>query len=236
LKRLSSDDRHSFGEDFARKGDLTVYVPLAIKPNLRKRVPFVVELRSLTYKQQEQVMLFILERLPRFCGGAFDATGNGGYLAEQAALKFGTGMIDQVQLNLPWYAEWMPKLKGEFEVFNVEIPRHQSMLDDLLHIKVEKGIPVIDKGRDKDLASKSGKGKRHGDFAVALAMAIRASWMEGGEIDWQGLPKHSRGFDNAANDDNDFELPEPQAWRLNTLLQRLHAFLHQTVPASSLMN
>lgn len=210
LNALRQQDRHCLGEDFARRGDLTVFVPLAVGPDLRKRTPFVVELRNLTYKQQEQVMFFILERLPRFAGAAFDATGNGGYLAEQAALKFGAGMIDQVMLNIPWYAEWMPKMKGEFESFNVEVPRHQNVLDDLLHVTVEKGVPVIDKGRTKDNESKSAKNKRHGDFAVGLVMAIRASWMSGGEIDWTPAPKHSRGFDNA--EDDDISIPEQQAW------------------------
>lgn len=208
LNALDKNDRHTFGEDFARRGDLTIFAPLAIKPNLRKRTPFVVELRSLTYKQQEQVMFFILNRLPRFSGAAFDATGNGGYLAEQAALKFGVGMIDQVQINLSWYALWMPKLKGEFEAFNIEIPRHQTIMDDVLHIKVENGIPCIDKGRTKDLDSMGAKGKRHGDFAVAVCMANRASWMQGGEIDWTPMPKHSRGFDNTNSSDNDDDLPE----------------------------
>ena len=212
LNALDKNDRHVFGEDFARRGDLTVFVPLAVKPNLRKRVPFCVELRNLTYQQQEQVMLFILKRLPRFGGAAFDATANGGYLAEQAALEFGTGLIDQVSLNQAWYAEWMPKLKGEFEDFNVELPRHQNVLDDLLHIKVVNGIPLIDKGRTKDEESKGGKGRRHGDFAVGLAMAIRASWMQGGEIGWQAVPKHSRGFDNVEDNDNDFSIPEQGAW------------------------
>ena len=50
-----------------------------------------------------------------------------------------------------------------------------------MHIKVENGIPQIDKGRTKDLQS-GGKAKRHGDFAVSLMMAVRATWMEGGEI------------------------------------------------------
>ncbi|HGP4415280.1 TPA: hypothetical protein ACLMYU_006065, partial [Pseudomonas aeruginosa] len=68
-------------------------------------------------------------------------------------------------LNLAWYAEWMPKLKGEFEAFNIELSRHQSTLDDLLSIKVENGIPVIDKGRKADLESAGGKAKRHGDSA-----------------------------------------------------------------------
>lgn len=212
LARLSDRNRHVFGEDFARRGDLTVFAPLAISPTLRKRTPFLVELRNLTYEAQRQVMYYICDRLPRLSGLAFDATGNGGYLAEQAALKYGAGIVDQVQLNLSWYALWMPKLKGEFESFNIELPRHQTVLDDLLAIVVEKGVPVIDKGRTKDLQSTDSKAKRHGDIAVAVSMAVRASFMEGGLIDFTALPRPSRGFDNVGNDDNDIHLPEAAAW------------------------
>jgi len=212
LARLSDRNRHTFGEDFARRGDLTVFTPLQIDPLLRKRVPFQVELRNLTYEAQRDIMFYICDRLPRLTGLAFDATGNGGYLAEQAALKYGSILVDQVALSLAWYAEWMPKLKGEFEAFNLQLPRHQTTLDDLLSIKVEKGVPVIDKGRTKDLQSVSSKAKRHGDSAISLAMAVRASFMEGGAIEFTALPRHSRGFDNTANDDNDIELPEPSAW------------------------
>ena len=212
LARLSHKNRHTFGEDFARKGDLTVFTPLAISPTLRKRVPFQVELRNLTYEAQRDVMFFICDRLPRLGGLAFDATGNGGYLAEQAALRYGAGIVDQVHLNLAWYALWMPKLKGEFEAFNLELPRHQTQLDDLLSIKVEKGVPVIDKGRTKDLQSGDNKAKRHGDSAVSLAMAVRASFMDGGVIEFTAVPRHSRGLDNTHTDDTDIELPEPSAW------------------------
>lgn len=212
LARLSDRNRHTFGEDFARRGDLSVFTPLQIDPMLRKRVPFQVELRNLTYEAQRDIMFFICDRLPRLGGLAFDATGNGGYLAEQAALRYGAGLVDQVQLSLAWYALWMPKLKGEFEAFNIQVPRHQTTLDDLLSIKVEKGVPVIDKGRTKDLQSQDSKAKRHGDSAVSLAMAVRASFMEGGVIDYRGLPRHSRGFDNVDNTDSDLTLPEPSAW------------------------
>lgn len=208
LARLSDRNRHTFGEDFARRGDLTVFTPLQIDPLLRKRVPFQVELRNLTYGAQEQIMFYICDRLPRLTGLAFDATGNGGYLAEQAALKYGSTMVDQVSLSLAWYGEWMPKLKGEFEAFNLQLPRHQTTLDDLLSIKVEKGIPTIDKGRTKDLESTSSKAKRHGDSAISLAMAVRASFMQGGIIEATMLPRHSRGFDNVANEDDDIQLPE----------------------------
>ena len=209
LEKLNPEHRHVFGEDFARRGDLTVFAPLAIDPMLRKRTPFVVELKSLTYQQQEQVMFFILARLPRFTAAAFDATGNGGYLAEQARLKYGTEMIDEVQLNRPWYQEWMPKLKGELEAFNLEIPRHQSTLDDLLHIKLTDGIPLIDKGRTKDLNDSTGKATRHGDFAVALVMAIRASFMQGGIIEYTALPTSTSRWSAIADDgDLDDDYPE----------------------------
>lgn len=212
LARLNPRNRHTFGEDFARRGDLTVFTPLQINPMLRKRVPFEVELRNLTYEAQRQIMFYICDRLPRLSGLAFDATGNGGYLAEQAALRYGAGLVDQVQLNLAWYALWMPKLKGELEAFNLEIARHQTRLDDLLSIKVDKGVPVIDKGRTKDLQSQDSKAKRHGDSAVSLVMAVRASFMEGGAIEFTAVPRHSRGFDNTDPDDTDIELPEPSAW------------------------
>lgn len=198
LKQLP-DCRHCFGEDFARKGDLSVFVPLTIKPDLKKRVPFVVELANTTYDAQRQIMFYIFNHLPRFTSAAFDGTGNGGYLAEAARLKYGTDAIDCVMLNQPWYREWMPKLKAEFEDLNIEIPRHQDIQDDLAKIQIKNGIPQIEKG--------SGKGQdgqqRHGDFAVALAMAIRASWMDGSAIEYTSLP--GKGGLYGQNDDDDLD-------------------------------
>lgn len=204
LAALNPLHHHSFGEDFARRGDLTVFTPLAIDAELRKRECFRVELRNLTYDQQRQVMFFILERLPRFIGAAFDATGNGGYLAEAARLKYGPEMIDCVMLSAKWYAEWMPKLKGEFEAQNLTLARHQSTLDDLLHIKVVAGVPQIDKGRTKDEDSATSGAKRHGDFAVSLAMAVRASFMNGYVIDEdsvRAIPARDRADSGEDNDD-----------------------------------
>ncbi len=212
LDALSPLNKHVLGEDFARRGDLTVFVPLAITPDLRKRECFRVELRNVTYDQQRQILLFILSRLPRFTGAAFDATGNGGYLAEAARLIYGPEMIDCVNLTASWYQEWMPKLKGEFEAQNITIARHQTTLDDLLHIRVDKGIPQIDKGRTKD---EGGKGRRHGDFAVALCMAVRASYMNGFVIDEdsiQALPPRHRGDDVDNDDFDDYHQFERGGW------------------------
>ena len=91
----------------------------------------------------------------------------------------------------------MPKLKGEFEAFNLELPRHQSVLDDVQHIKLVNGIPSIDKGRKDDVQAK-GKGKRHGDFAVGLCMAVRASYMDGGAIEFTALPASASRWDETS--------------------------------------
>lgn len=195
LTTLNPDLNHSFGEDFARRGDLTVFVPLEIARDLSKRVPFLIELTNLTYDMQRYVMLYVTKQLPRLQGLAFDATGNGGYLAEAAALHFGTDMVEQVMLNDPWYREWMPKLKAEFEDRNIAIPKHQDILDDLQMITVRNGTPKIDKGSSKGTDGR----QRHGDFAVGLAMAVRAAWMQGSAIEFTPLP------DKHADDEFDYD-------------------------------
>lgn len=207
LTALNPDHNHAFGEDFARKGDLTVFIPLETKKDLSKCVPFQVELRNLTYDQQKQVLFYMLERMPRLVGMAFDATGNGGYLAEQAALKYGTEMVDCVMLNEKWYREWMPKLKAEFEDSNITLPKHQDNLDDLRCIKVINGVPKIEKGKSK---GEDGK-QRHGDMAVALAMAVRASWMEGSAIEFTEIPHNDR-FAEGNEDDDDAGLYQAKCW------------------------
>ncbi|MDQ2194458.1 hypothetical protein FKQ61_32270 [Vibrio sp. A14(2019)] len=207
LDMLNHDHVHYFGEDFARRGDLTVFVPLEVTKNLRKRVPFILEIKNAPYEVQRQLMEYIMSRLPRFRAAAFDATGNGGYLAEAAALKYGTDIVDRIDLSQKWYAEWMPKLKAEFDDFNLTMPRHQSVLDDLSSIKVVNGIPQVDKGRTKDTDGKKGD-KRHGDIAVGLAMAIRASWMEGSAIEFTPLPSKIESDE----DDDDYHSFDRGAW------------------------
>jgi phage FluMu gp28-like protein len=209
LDALAPNSRHVFGEDFARKGDLTIFCPLTIRSDLTKRVPFLVELANAPYETQRIILFYILSGLPRFTAAAFDATGNGGYLAEAARLKYGTDMIDTVMLNLPWYREWMPKLKAAFEDDDLERPRHEDILSDLNKIQVKQGVPQIEKG--------SGKGsdgqQRHGDFAVGLAMAVRASWMEGGSIDLLELPAKTDIWGAAEDDeDNDFPIYTNGGW------------------------
>ncbi|WP_293763677.1 hypothetical protein [Stenotrophomonas sp.] len=208
LATLSPDLQSVFGQDFGRSGDLSVLVPAQIQQNLARRVPFVAELRNMPHKQQWQIVEFILGRLPRFVKGAFDARGNGHALAEFAAQKFGYGRIDLVMFTEGWYRENMPALKSAFEDGTISLPRDKDVLADLRAIKVIKGVARVPDAR---AAGKDG-GQRHGDAGIAIALMHFASLHPGAEIEWMAAPRHSRGFDNVGDDDNDIGIPEPQAW------------------------
>ncbi|EDK5786913.1 hypothetical protein CI374_15575 [Salmonella enterica subsp. enterica serovar Panama] len=213
LTALNERSRYSFGEDFARRGDLTCFTVLEITEDLQKREAFRVELRNMPYEQQKQIMLYILERIARLIGAAFDATGNGGFLAEAALERFGPELVDCVMLSAKWYGEWMPKLKAEFEDQNIFVARHQTTLDDLRHIRVTNGIPQIDKGRTKDENATAAGSRRHGDFAVALCMANRASYMDGFVLDdeaCQAMPARGRTMEDAEDRDRFFMTPEEE--------------------------
>lgn len=174
LSALNPLLQHCLGEDFARKGDLTVMLPMAIEQNLNRTVPFIVELFNLPFKNQEQILYYLIDRLPRFIGAALDARGNGQYLAEQAGYKYGS-CIQQVMLTQAFYLENFPKLKAAFEDNHLSIPKDADVLSDLRAVQLVAGIPKVPDvrtGEDKD---------RHGDVAIALLMAWFASIMDAAE-------------------------------------------------------
>lgn len=160
-----------FGEDFGRTGDLTVIWPLQESKTLVCRTPFLVELRNVPFKQQEQVLFYIVDRLPVFRGGALDSRGNGQYLGEVAMQRYGEGRISQVMLSNQYYLENMPKFKAALEDHTITIPKDGDVLDDLRALRVEKGIPKVPDG--KRVLGRDG-GQRHGDAAVAGFLAIAA--------------------------------------------------------------
>ena len=187
LKNLDQTTRHSFGEDFGRTGDLTVLVPMEVSQNLQRSIPFMVELRNVPFKQQEQIVNYIIDRLPMFMGGAFDARGNGQYIAEQAKYRYGAAKIQEVMITQGWYLEIMPRLKAAFEDAEILISKDMDVLNDLRAIQVIKGIPKIPDG---NTGSKTAK--RHGDAAVAIAMAYFASLMEFEEFAYEAINQKTK--------------------------------------------
>lgn len=172
LAELPSGLQSFYGMDFARSGDLSVIWPLLKEQNLRKRAPFVLELRNVPFKQQEFILFYIVRRLPNFLKGAHDARGNGQQIAEAAAVEFGYNRIEQVMLTEGWYRDNMPPLKAALEDDTLYgIPADKDVTGDVRAFRVVKGVARIPEKR----TSEKGGDKRHGDAGVALALADFAS-------------------------------------------------------------
>ncbi|WP_051946648.1 hypothetical protein [Marinobacter sp. MCTG268] len=197
----------AFGEDFARRMDLTVIVPLLIGQDLVRRTPFVVELANVPFEQQRQILHYILDRVPRLQGGAMDATGNGAYLAEVTAQAYGGHRVQEVMLSESWYRENMPPLKAAFEDGTLEIPADSFLVDDMRAVQTVNGVAKVPNNTRKD--------GRHGDFAIALALAYAASRMDPAPIEYTPAPSLKSRWDAQPDpwaDDDDLPIQETGAW------------------------
>lgn len=157
----------SLGEDFARSGDLTTLFLDEQVPTGEQMTFLVIELRNVPFDQQWQVVLFIMNNLPNFSGGAFDARGNGQMIAELAAQEW-PGYIHQVMISTAWYAENFPKLKGRMEDGTTNIPDDIFIREDFRVVGLKAGVPRI--------LERSGgpRERRHGDGAIAKLMVTYA--------------------------------------------------------------
>ena len=169
LDELDLQRRHVIGGDFARTGDLSVYAPLEVGAALVRRCPFLIEMRNVPHMQQVQAVEYVCDRLPRFGGGAFDALGNGNFLAEAIHDRYGA-IIDRVMPSDAWYRENMPPYKAAFQDGVIAVPRNDDVLEDHRAITLVGGVPKLPKGK-----TASQDGQRHGDAAMALCLAYAAS-------------------------------------------------------------
>lgn len=164
LNALSKTEMHFFGMDFARKGHLSVIVPLIKKLNLSRKVPFVIEMHNCPILQQQQILWYVIPRLPRFGGGAMDATGPGQNIAELTWEKWKS--VEQVDLSNAWYRDNMTPFVQHFEDDMMDIPRDAEHESDLRDLERIDGIIKLPKE-----ATENEEGiPRHGDYAIALAL------------------------------------------------------------------
>lgn len=169
------------GEDFGRSNDLSVIVPAQILADLTRRVPFILELRNMPHRQQEQVLYFLCDRLPRFLKAAVDAGGNGSAVAEFLAQRYGFARVEQIKFSENWYREEMPPLKAAFEDGTIALPRDADTASDLRLVKLIRGVARVP---DQRSVGKDG-GQRHGDAAIAIALMHYASRHLGTPIEFQ---------------------------------------------------
>jgi phage FluMu gp28-like protein len=155
------------GQDFARSGDLTSIFLDEVTPEENQLTFLVLELRNVPFDQQWQTVLYVMDTLPNFAGGAFDARGNGQMIAEKAAQEY-PGYVHQVMISTGWYAENFPKLKGRMEDGITTIPADPFIRDDFRVVGLKAGVPrVLDRtGGPRE--------RRHGDGAIGKLMATYA--------------------------------------------------------------
>lgn len=190
LGRLDKRKLHALGFDFGRVRDLSVLALLSIDNVLHRKLELAIEMRRVPGHEQKAVTRKVLETAPRMVGAAFDAVGMGWTVAEDMGRLFGlrqnsrandkddSGLVWAIQLTEGWYRTEMPPLKDAFEQGDLSIIRDEEHLTDLKQVKVVRGTPRVPEER----TGEQGK-KRHGDFAIALALAYFASrlqWFEYG--------------------------------------------------------
>ncbi|MCW8843580.1 MAG: hypothetical protein OQK00_09215 [Rhodobacteraceae bacterium] len=180
LKRLNPKLLTGLGEDFGRNIDLSVLAVGQEESDLSITVPLMVEMANTPIKQQKQVVRYIVERIDRFLGAKFDATGNGLALAEWAQDEFGYDYVEAVKLSQSWYLENAPLLKQHVDDQTVALPRDSDIKSDLRVVRLVRGIPSIPDSR---------KEGRHGDGAVALMMLIAAMKSEYQSFGYRPVPK-----------------------------------------------
>lgn len=173
LARLNKNLRHVAGHDFARHRDFSHFTPAEIDETLNRNVPFVIEMHKVPTRQQEQIVWFVLRRLPNFSGISMDATGSGETFAEYTADEFGHDLVHQIKINRPWYGQWMPKYIQAFEDGTLTLPRDANLEADHRAIEEYEGIPMVNKVRSQDL--KDPDLFRHGDGASSGCLMWHAS-------------------------------------------------------------
>lgn len=201
LSALNLELLYSFGFDFARVADLSVGLLLAINPVLKRISAITLEMRNVPGDEQKRLVRKMLQHLRgRLVGAAFDATGMGWTVAEDMGREFGlrsteneTGLIWAIKFTEDWYRVNMPPLKVAFEDRAIALSKDTEHLSDLRSVKVVRGVPRVPTLRE----GSAGK-KRHGDFAIALALAHFASRMRWSEYSYQPVQRRPGRFDERA--------------------------------------
>jgi phage FluMu gp28-like protein len=168
-------------------------------------MPFLIELRGMPFRQQLQVLWYLMDGLPRFVGAALDGRGLGSQMAEETAQRYGSDRILCVMATQPWYMEHLPPYKTAFEDRMIELPMDADVLQDHRVPRIIKGIPQVPDLRTIDAQ----KAKRHGDTFIAGSLSWFAKRTLAGmnDYEYEGAPaRHSRWDAPAHDRDGDSDL------------------------------
>lgn len=200
LKTLDPDRRHDLGSDFARTGDGAGTIVTELGRDLVRRARLVLEMHNVPFEMQRDVLFYVQDRLPRYGHGAFDAGGNGAYIAEVSAQRYGQ-RISEIKLSVLWYqtngapyveaiGDGTVTLAGDADVLR----DHQALAYVGGIIRVPDGMRY--KGEDGL--------QRHGDTAIAGMLAWFASRQGAAEYGYEPV-RTDRDAGALLDDDDDWD-------------------------------
>lgn len=194
VAKFDPNRRSFWGQDFARSSDLSTIAAGQLDPLSVLHNRLGIEMRNVPFREQKQILDWLCRNLPMWSNGKMDARGNGQQLAEEMQEDWGVDRIEAVMATQALYLARMPRMKARFDDGTILVPRHEGVIDDLRMIKLVKGIPqIVDRVSDKEDGA---KGKRHGDYAIALMNLVGAA-----DEDVQPIDLHSLGNERAMSGD-----------------------------------
>lgn len=165
------------GWDTGRKKDLSVSWTNE-KIDRFRFTRLIIALEKMPFWVQEKFAFAVLQhsKMRRAC---FDATGLGAQLAENARLKFGDSMVEEITFTAKAKESMAFKLKGAMEDQSFRIPNDRIIFDDFRKIKKETTATgairlIADDDQDETTGDKN---HSHADYFWAGALCI---WADSG--------------------------------------------------------
>ena len=174
------------GGDFGMRQDRSSFPFGFVGQDLKRHVPFIIELRACPYDQQKQAFFWtidLLELIGSFGGGVLDANGNGMVLAQESRQRYGVHRIVELMPSDVWLREHTPRFRAMFEDRMAAIPADIDVRNDLRQFQIVGGVAKIP--RHIRLEGSDG-GKRHADSAVSL-LNLHAATLRGSGQRWKPL-------------------------------------------------
>lgn len=183
LATLDADRRHDLGSDFARTGDAAATIVTELGRDLVRRARFVLEMRNVPFEMQRDVLFFVQDRLPRYGHGAFDAGGNGSYIAEVSRQRYGE-RVSEIKLSQEWYRANSPAYIEAFGDRTTTVAGDEDVIRDHQALQYVGGIIRV----PDDMRYKGEDGlTRHGDTAIAGILVWYASRQGAAEYGYEAV-------------------------------------------------
>lgn len=209
LSALDGDRRHDLGSDFARTGDGAATIVTELGTDLIRRARLVLEMHNVPFEMQRDVLFFVQDHLPRYGHGAFDAGGNGGYIAEVSAQRYGA-RISEIKLSQEWYRANGAAYVEAFGDGTLTVAGDEDVLRDHQALQYVNGIIRV----PDDMRYKGEDGlQRHGDTAIAGILAWFASRQGAHEYGYEPVgARHRDSFNDPDADGPDAEGDRSAQW------------------------